>query len=579
MAASTSGYGSASTSLLSTTQAGVSSDSIGGYVTTASDGTFSLTGDYACTPGSQIYVLARGGNPSLPPGTNNAALSLMAALGTCPSGGNFATSMPSIAINEVTTVASAYALRGFMTDATHISTGSSASAVAGLATAFATVSNVVDLSTGTALTKTSTANGSNGTVPAANINALANILAGCVQSDGTVSACTQLFANAAAGTSVPADTLTAILNVANAPSAHVSALYALSTYTSAPFQPSLSAQPNDLTLSIIYRGGAVNNASTPAVDSAGNIWIPNRTGASVSVLTPLGSFLSGAAGYALEPARNPQQIAFDAHGNAIISTTGLGAVSVLSASGALITPANGFNATGFNGSSDSAVASAVDASDTLWILDATSRTLGEFSTTGTAIAANAFGSGSLSQPTALAIDSAGNIVVADSGSSSLVRFSSTGAPAMFSSTSSATLSGGGLNAPSALALDQSDNIWVANANNTLSEFDKSGNVLSGTGFVGGGLSLPLSLAADGAGHLWLTNNTGHSISHFDNTGHAVSSISGYSVPGSPVGIALDSSGNVWVTSNDTTGSYVVEFIGSATPVSTPTSPGHAGTRP
>ena len=46
-----------------------------------------LTGDYTCTPGQQVYILATGGNPGLPAGTNNPALALIAVLGTCPSAG------------------------------------------------------------------------------------------------------------------------------------------------------------------------------------------------------------------------------------------------------------------------------------------------------------------------------------------------------------------------------------------------------------------------------------------------------------------------------------------------------------
>jgi hypothetical protein len=72
--AGTGGYASAPTNIMTSGAAG--SDSHGNYVTTASDGSFSITGDYACTPGSggkpglPVYLAAIGGAPYVPlPGT------------------------------------------------------------------------------------------------------------------------------------------------------------------------------------------------------------------------------------------------------------------------------------------------------------------------------------------------------------------------------------------------------------------------------------------------------------------------------------------------------------------------------
>jgi hypothetical protein len=74
-------------------------------------GNFNLTGTYICpaAPNDQVYLVATGGDPG---GGTNANLALMAAPGTYSglSSGSF------ISINEVTTVAAAYALSGFMTD-------------------------------------------------------------------------------------------------------------------------------------------------------------------------------------------------------------------------------------------------------------------------------------------------------------------------------------------------------------------------------------------------------------------------------------------------------------------------------
>jgi hypothetical protein len=113
-AANTTGYGgpgiapstaNASISLLNAGGA-VQTDSTGSYVTTDSGGNFSITGDYTCTANTQIYLYALGGNAGS--GANSAA-GLLAALGNCPGTGNFIAGMPFISVNEVSTIAAAYA--------------------------------------------------------------------------------------------------------------------------------------------------------------------------------------------------------------------------------------------------------------------------------------------------------------------------------------------------------------------------------------------------------------------------------------------------------------------------------------
>jgi hypothetical protein len=64
------------------------------YVPTDANGNFSITGDYLCTPDSQVYLYASGGNPGMAPGTNNTAIGLIAVLGDCPSTGTFAAVIP-----------------------------------------------------------------------------------------------------------------------------------------------------------------------------------------------------------------------------------------------------------------------------------------------------------------------------------------------------------------------------------------------------------------------------------------------------------------------------------------------------
>ena len=302
LAAGRGGYGQGSVSLLT---AGAGSDSVGEYVTTDASGGFSITGDYTCTAGTQVYIYALGGDPGA--GTNSAA-GLMAALGNCPVAGVFPSSL-FISVNEVSTVAAAYAVAGFATDATHVSSSGTALALTGIANAFANAANLADLSTGAALATTPAGNG---TVPQAEINTLANILAACVNSTGPASAgCSTLFGNALSGGTtgtVPTDTATAAINIAHNPVANVANLFALAS-GAPPFAPGLGAASNDWTVAIAYTTLQPDSSGTGAslgqlaIDGQGNVWIVNlqttslNTAPSVSELSSNGTILSGAAGF------------------------------------------------------------------------------------------------------------------------------------------------------------------------------------------------------------------------------------------------------------------------------------------
>ena len=98
---STNGYGSGATAIASTI--------------TDDQGAFNIpAGTYVCpTPARQAYIVASGGNPQVNGGANS-NITLMAALGTCPSGSDLTTTTPFVIINEVTTVAAVWALQQFM---------------------------------------------------------------------------------------------------------------------------------------------------------------------------------------------------------------------------------------------------------------------------------------------------------------------------------------------------------------------------------------------------------------------------------------------------------------------------------
>jgi hypothetical protein len=465
-AANTTGYGQPSVSLLNSSSTGLS-DSLGAYVLSDSNGAFTITGDYTCTPGQQAYIYTLGGDPGA--GTNSAA-SLMALLGSCPASGGFASTTPFVSIDEVTTIAAAYAMSGFATDATHVSSSGTTQAQTGVANAFANATNLASISTGAALATTPAGNG---TVPQTEINTLANILASCVNSSGAAStACSTLFSNATSGSATPTDTATAAINIAHNPGSNVATLFGLQV-AAAPFQPTLGSAPNDWTVSIFF-SGSLRNPNGLAIDGQGNVWI-----------------LTGGSG---------------------IYASGLNEANSL---GALLSPVPlGYTGGGLDLGDRLRIA--IDSTNDVWISSLTGSTfygtasgvLSKFDSSGTAISGSSgFTGGGLNNPEGLAIDGNGNVWTVNFGNTSISEFNSSGSALSPSSgyTGGGLQESGGLDLSNTIALDSSGNVWVANfgSSNSISEFNSSGSPISGpTGFTGGGLASPVALAVDASGNVW-----------------------------------------------------------------------------
>jgi hypothetical protein len=246
------------------------SDSVGAYVATTSNGSFTMPAGYACSAGTQFYLYALGGTSG---SSTNAASWLLAAVRNCPNAGSFFT------VNEATTIAAAYAFAGFALDATHVSSSGTALAQLGIANAFANAANLASPSAGAALATTPAGNG---TAPQAEINSLANILANCVHS----ASCATLFATATSdGTSAgahPAETATAAINIAHHPEANIAGLYALASLSNV-FVPALGAVPNDLTIALNLPGGGLQSPNGIAIDGYGAVWIANESNSYPSV--------------------------------------------------------------------------------------------------------------------------------------------------------------------------------------------------------------------------------------------------------------------------------------------------------
>jgi hypothetical protein len=556
------------------------SDGIGNYVLTDANGEFALSAgsggsavyDYTCTtPSTQVYIYAVGGNSG---GGSNSAAGFLAALGPC---GNLSFST-SISVNEATTVASAYALSAFATDALHVSSSATPLAETDLANAFANATNLVDPTSGDTLATTPAGNG---TVPQATINTLANILASCVNSSDATSgnppvtsnssACQTLFSAAlSAGASgiAPTDTATAAVYIAHNPAANTAALFPL-TGSTPPFAPALSTQPADFTLSLAFTGGGLSAATQVAVDGQGNVWAIGSS-TDIAELNSLGAPISPSTGYTPASIDQPTLLLLSPSGYPWIGSgdqSGSTPFLELSTSGAQLNtiPSTYLPYPG---------GTAFDASGNLWSLPpAGSSAIVEYDGSGNYLQTVSL---PIIFPGPLTIDPTGNLWIYDYNNGELLEYSGAGTPS-----TSNPISNGQFAASNALAFDAAGNLWGIDSQDVFA-ISSSGTPLAGSAIsasLGSSMVNSSSLQLDGSGTGWALMN----LSSFGgppapsilqpvfNTGGSLSLGPAYTLPtsaSSPNSLALDGSGDAWITNNT---AAITEYIGLTAPVVTPTS--------
>jgi streptogramin lyase len=509
-----------------------------------------------------VYLVARGGNPGLANGVNNPAAVMMAALGNC---GNL-TSTTSIVVDEVTTVASAWALAQFMSAGAIV--GSTSSNATGLTNAFATINNLVNIGAGV-VPGSAIPNGA--VAESAKLNTLADVLASCVNSDGT-SACAPLFAAATVAGNAPANTLDAALNIAQNPSANIAAVFNVSSPTG-PFQPALSSPPHDWTMSITYGGctsgcGGLNTPGSLAIDSGGNVLVANYNGGVLSMFSPTGVPASptGFPGAGLEQSYG---IAIDGSDNVWVtneqSVAGAnnhhyGSVSEFSAAGVEL---SGYGYTG--GGIYYPVAIAAGSTGVIWIADHADSSATLLADDGSAVSGSSgYAASALPFTTAVALDAGQNAWFAVQGGAA--RVTSTGAVSTFACCSD----------PSGIAIDLLGYVWIADYDaSAVIELNSAGSVVHRT-TLSGGNGGPRGIAVDGAGNVWAGNYYGDSVAELAGSSAAVlSPFLGYGLDAplqEPYGVAVDASGNLWISNagaNALSQSTITEFVGLASPVKTP----------
>ena len=553
-----------------TTLKGASTALIASSVLTDANGSFSITGKYTCpAPGSLVYLVVTGGNPGLAAGTANTAISMLAVLGTCGT----LTASTHVVINELTTVAGVEALKPFMADGTHIGADLSTNPTA-LAVAFASAASIVDPSTGQFAALAI----GQPTPPYALYNTLADILAACINTNGSSTTngslddtkpCGALFFRA--NNPLPStDTLVAMLNIAQFPSNNVTLLFLLVSGTGAPFQPTLAAPPaHDFTYGYTVsvpppagQGVNFNYARMVAIDGLQHIWVANYASRGIHVydqnLNLLYDITSDNSAYFLKA---------DPAGN--IWSYGSNLMTKFAPDGTKITPVGGINifAMGFFGQNSGMD---VDKSGNVWIATKKSDLGGgssnqgapcfaKFSPSGIALfpaPGICFDSTTIGPPLGITTDSAGNAYMGTNYPITILKVDANG-NSLYGPAGKVTYRGVTLQYDPTL-----DRVWVTDDGLTVSIKASDGSYV-GFNRQAGGATNTSYVTLDGANNLWLTSTTDlgtslqcSSISAYTPAGVAITtgqtdnscSLGGLKTDNLvyPQGIAIDAYGDLWV---------------------------------
>ena len=379
LTASGGSYTGANVSIVSRNQGGQGATATAVVDTNGASPTFGQVTGLTLVNGGSGYTTAPNVviTPAATSGTANSAAVLVAAIGRCDdvfAGGTYSGSF--VTINELTTIAAAYALSGFSSAPTvggdtivgigapvknNAATGT-ATAAAGLRHAFQNAANLVDVQGPSAMTARSTTVGFTQAtapiVPRELINAIGNTLVACVNSANNANAaaaCTTVFSAGTTSTNTPANIFQAMVNIAqhpalsfNATSGKTAAATFLNTATAQTtvYFPNLgtvtgTTAPTDLGLAIVYPTGSgagtgypLTGGATPttgaaqgvtfpddvALDVNDNVYVLNSSGdttttnaeQNVLTFTSNGQFISATADNTL--VKTGQRIALDTAG-------------------------------------------------------------------------------------------------------------------------------------------------------------------------------------------------------------------------------------------------------------------------
>jgi hypothetical protein len=544
-------------------------------------GMFQL-GNYTCGQSStgqtipataQLYLVATGGTTSTTSTTSNPALTMVTAVGLCTN--LTATSFDTL--NEITTAAAAWSLAPFASSATTL--GATATNTLGITNAFLDAALLANPATGAPATLAA-----NLTVETAKLSALADALSTCA-----TTTCSALFTAATppSGTT-PTDTFTAALNITHNPGQNVAAIFA-TIPTTPPFATTLTASPNDWTMSLTVSGGGLNMPTALGIDTLNNIWVANYNGP-LSAFNPQGTPLSS-TGFGVGAIANSYGLAIDPSNNIWVTNANApgGNGSVTEFFG-ISNPTPGASTNFTDGSYDVPYAIAAAPGGNMYLVNSGNSSVTVLSSTGADIAPDLGAPLNLvAFPLATAIDSTHGFWL--SGETNVVHYAGPNAPTPGSLLANVTCCGESFG----MATDASGNLWVAdflgpgtNGGGAVAEIvtDSSGNATAPiSGLVTGGIDYPISVAVDAAQNVFFSNNIGNSITELAGSastlpaGTALSPSTGVYGNGGfgldsslfdPFTLLPDRSGNLWVSNQGL--NAITMFFGLAAPTVTPLQP-------
>jgi hypothetical protein len=585
----------------------------GGY--DAPGGNFSFAGGYYCPAGEFAYIVASGGQPGNTSNAPNSAIELVAALGRCEdlytlTGGVYTGYKgSSVTVNELTTVAAAYALGNFSSAVSNgvvtfgapatnnaakvsgVSTGTTTNA-AGLYHAFLNAKNLADPTNPSVqfTAPTNPVGNSSAVLPVALINTIANILANCVNATSTNTQCTGLPGGS--------DTFTAARTLAANPTLSgsgtaVTNLYNLPT-GSAQFTPILAGAPNDYSIAITIPNAYNPAAGTAplafpasgAIDVNDNYYLGNQDKHSGTQA----NFFSFASNAALnnQTAKIASEkfavgVSIDALGNLYLlnsngsSSTGLYRCIVTLSSG---TVGSCTSITGIDSGTSHPYNSAIDRANNLWVLtDATAgNNLFKVAYNGSAGTGAGLFSG-VTLPTGkvmgIAVDPLQNIWIGGgSGIAVLQNSSTTSTPAYAGTNPTATISGASVDGFAFIGSSSSYQAYVPSyytsgtpitgygveeVTPAISTNSVTGLTASGTLETGNLINGPQSAQADGSGTVWLADGNSNSVISVTPSSPTAAAIYRLmpcftnggttctnTFTGQPQTLSIDSTGSIWV---------------------------------
>jgi hypothetical protein len=565
-----------------------------GHATADASGRFSLSYE----PGSSaaLYVDATaGGSPGL---------RLRAVVGVGSSGGVETSTIDTVTVNELTTVAAAYALAQF-SGADGV-TGPSP----GLENAAATAWNLADSSTGKAGAVVTNADNGAKNATLATLDTLANLVSLCAPAS-TVRCMRFLHLATPPSGPVPAHTTQAVVELARNPTLAPSQLYALVRRANV-YEPALESPPTAWILVLLHTDTDLYASGRIAIDAMGNVWSSTNWepgtqngSTSISALDPVGAptFGSPISGGGMKG--GAWGIAITREGTVWVPSFGGGSMVKYSPAGEILSPGDGYT----NGGLNHPQGVAVDQQGNVWIANnyGPESAPGQGNVVvypgGDPSQAIVITGGGLNHPFAVRIDGYGRAWVTNAGLGGAKLVGTRAAIAVgkfggsvtvigpdFEPTSTSPIEDDSFKWPLGLSIDSQNNAWTANYfGSTVTQIEPDGTVAGVYALPRG--TLPWSQAIDGSDRVWVAGFARHDVWLLcgvrtnaclpgSTTGSILSPRLGFRSKAFQhfTSIQIDQAGNLWLSNNwsqlvpPVGGTGLAEVIGVATPVCAPLTP-------